>query len=194
MELVLATHNPHKAREFRELIGVGFEIKDLTCIPQIVMPEETGRTFEENAILKATNVSKSADGLIMADDSGLEVDALNGAPGIYSARYAGAKASDTANINKLLRELKSIPNRSARFRCVIALARGGKVLETVEGAVEGTITDRPRGDGGFGYDPVFQPSGRAETFAEMAPRLKNKISHRGKAVAALREKLRESRS
>ncbi|HST31045.1 MAG TPA: RdgB/HAM1 family non-canonical purine NTP pyrophosphatase [Chthoniobacterales bacterium] len=190
MELVLATHNAHKTREFRELLSHSFEIKDLSSNPEIVMPKETGATFEENAILKAASISKSMEGLVMADDSGLEVDALNGAPGIYSARYAGENA-DTANVDKLLRELTNTPKRSARFRCVIALARAGKVLATVHGTVEGTIIDQPRGNGGFGYDPVFQPIGFAETFAEMAPHLKNEISHRGKAAAALRERLRE---
>ena len=191
MELVLATRNPHKTREFRELMGTGFGIKDLASSPEIVMPEETGSTFEENAILKATTVSNRLGDLVIADDSGLEVDALHGAPGIYSARYAGAKANDIANVDKLLRELRSAGNRSARFRCAIALARAGEVLQMFEGVVEGEIVERPRGSNGFGYDPIFRPDGFAETFAEIAAPLKNKISHRGKAVAALREKLRE---
>ncbi len=191
MELVLATRNAHKTREFRELLGQSFEIKDLSSNPEIVMPKETGRTFEENAILKATSVSEWFEGLVIADDSGLEADALNGAPGIHSARYAGESAGDTANVDKLLRELSKVTRRSARFRCVIALARAGEVLGTMEGIVKGTITDQPRGNSGFGYDPVFQPIGFAETFGEMAPQLKNEISHRSKAVAALREKLRE---
>jgi XTP/dITP diphosphohydrolase len=191
VDLILATQNAHKSREYRELLGDAFDLKDLSDNPEVVMPEETGHTFEENAILKAIWVSKSTDEIVMADDSGLEVDALNGAPGIYSARYAGEKASDLANVEKLLRELGNESTRSARFRCVIALARAGKVLGTVEGTAQGTVTDRPRGNGGFGYDPVFQPRGCAETFGEMMPQLKNKMSHRGKAVAALREKLRE---
>lgn len=191
MELVLATRNAHKTREFRELLGQSFEIKDLSSNPEIVMPKETGRTFEENAILKVTSASKWFEGLVIADDSGLEADALDGAPGIYSARYAGESAGETANVEKLLRELSKVTTRSASFRCVIALAHAGEVLGTVEGIVKGTIIDQPRGNRGFGYDPVFQPIGFAETFAEMAPQLKNEISHRGKAVAALREKLRE---
>ena len=190
-QLILASRNPHKTREFRELLGRDFEVKDLSSNPEITMPKETGRTFEENAILKATSVSKLMEGFVIADDSGLEVHALNGAPGIYSARYAGEKASDTANLAKLLGELRNAANRSGRFRCVIALAKAGRVLGTVEGVVEGAIVDQPRGNGGFGYDPVFQPNGFAETFAEMGAALKNKVSHRAKAVAALREKLSE---
>ncbi len=191
MELVLATRNAHKTREFRELLGNQFEISDLASLAALALPEETGSTFEQNAILKAVAISRVVDKLVIADDSGLEVDALNGAPGIYSARYAGEKAGDDANLDKLLQELRNAAERSARFRCVIALAGAGKVLGTVEGVVDGTIVDQPRGIGGFGYDPVFQPTGLDLTFAEMAPQLKNRISHRGKAVAALREGLRE---
>jgi XTP/dITP diphosphohydrolase len=191
LQLILASRNPHKTREFRELLGRDFEVKDLSSNPEITMPQETGSTFEENAILKATSVSKLMEGLVIADDSGLEVDALDGAPGIYSARYAGGDVKDAANVEKLLRELSDAPQRSARFRCVIALATTGKVLGAVEGIVEGTITDQSRGNSGFGYDPVFQPNGFAETFAEMPAASKNKISHRGKAIAGLREKLRE---
>ncbi|HWY39304.1 MAG TPA: RdgB/HAM1 family non-canonical purine NTP pyrophosphatase [Chthoniobacterales bacterium] len=193
MKLLLATRNPHKTREFRELLLDQFEIADLGSYPKVKLAEETGTTFEQNATLKAVGVSTAVDGLVIADDSGLEVDALNGAPGIYSARYGGVKTSDAANIAKLLRELGNAPNRSARFRCVIALARAGKALGTLEGVVEGRILDQPRGKGGFGYDPVFQPTGFEETFAEMVPQLKNRISHRAKAVAALLEKLREIR-
>jgi XTP/dITP diphosphohydrolase len=159
------------------------------------MPNETGHTFADNAVLKAVTVSKDRqlrDRLVIADDSGLEVEALGGAPGIYSARYAGERATDRENVEKLLNELCARNgNRSARFCCVIALVRNGKLLRTVEGAVEGEIVDLPRGANGFGYDPVFQPNGFEQTFAEMAPELKNKISHRAKAIATLREALRE---
>jgi XTP/dITP diphosphohydrolase len=195
MDLLLATHNPHKVREFGQLLGENFKLLDLTAFPEIAIPEETGRTFKENAILKAKAASRNLPHLMIADDSGLEVDALGGAPGIYSARYAGQSQNAAANIDKLLRELaaQKIPRekRSARFRCVIALARNGNVLGMFEGVVEGTIVDPPRGSGGFGYDPVFLPAGFAQTFAEMPPELKNKISHRAKAIAALREALRE---
>jgi XTP/dITP diphosphohydrolase len=190
MELLLATRNQHKTREVAQLLGDEFQVIDLAGVA-IGKIEETGNSFAENATLKAIAVSKGRELHVIADDSGLEVDALGGAPGIYSARYAGENASDTENVDKLLRELKNVVNRSARFRCVIALAQNGKVLGTFEGVLEGTIVDLPRGMNGFGYDPVFQPSGSAQTFAEMAPSLKNKISHRAKAIAALREALRK---
>ena len=199
MELLLATRNPHKTREFRELLGAESNVLDLTSVPEITFAKETGRTFQENAILKAVNASQYRqlrNRLVVADDSGLEVDALSGAPGILSARYAGENANDKDNVAKLLRELRerSVPaeKQSARFRCVIALARHGKVLGTFERVIEGKIVDPPRGSGGFGYDPVFQPIGFERTFAEMASDLKNKISHRGKAITALREALRNS--
>jgi XTP/dITP diphosphohydrolase len=199
IELLVATRNAHKSREFRKLLGSDFEVIDLRSFPEITIPKETGKTFEQNACLKAVAASQlrhSSRGghlLVVGDDSGLEVDALNGAPGIYSARYAGENATDIRNVDKLLCKLRvrNVPpdQRSARFRCVIALAQNGKVLRTFEGVVEGTIVDPPRGTGGFGYDPVFQPDGFEQTFAEMAPELKNKISHRAKAIAALREGL-----
>ena len=191
VDLILATRNAHKAREFRELLGDQFNIVDLSSFAGLQIPEETGNTFKQNAILKAVTVSSTVDELAIADDSGLEVDALGGAPGIYSARYTAEGASDDANIKKLLRKLKNVANRSARFRCVIALARSGKVLGTFEGIVEGNIVDPPRGNAGFGYDPVFQPTDVDQTFAELPSELKNQISHRGRAVASLREKLYE---
>jgi XTP/dITP diphosphohydrolase len=193
-DLVLATLNANKTREFRELLDGQFEIRDLSSFPEIEMPDETGSTFAENAILKAITTSKHRhlqDGFVVADDSGLEVDALGGAPGIFSARYADEPANDAANVGKLLREFKNVAERSARFRCVISLARRGNVLGTFNGVVEGEIIDAPRGKNGFGYDPVFRPTGFKETFAEMPAKLKNKISHRAKAVATLCQRLRE---
>jgi len=191
----LATRNAHKMREFRELLGPGFDVIDLSSFPEIAIPEETGRTFEENATLKAIAASKQLPSLVITDDSGLEVEALGGAPGIFSARYAGENAGDVSNVDKLLRELRkqniATEKRSARFRCVIALAQNGKVLGVFEGFVEGKIVDPPRGSGGFGYDPIFEPNGFDQTFAEMTPESKNKISHRGQAIAALRKALRE---
>jgi XTP/dITP diphosphohydrolase len=211
MDLLLATRNPHKTREFRELLGQAFDVIDLSSLAEIKLPDETGSAFVENATLKAVAVSedraafaKRQSGsdlgrgrhlLVIADDSGLEVDALRGAPGIYSARYAGDNASDVENVDKLLRELRAQKvagkKRSARFRCVIALAQNGELRGTFEGVVGGNIVDPPRGTGGFGYDPVFQPDGFEQTFAEMAPELKNNISHRAKAIVALREGLRD---
>jgi XTP/dITP diphosphohydrolase len=200
MDLLLATRNAHKTREFRELLGNNFNVTDLSAFPLIAVPEETGRTLEENAILKAVAVSQQLLGtsrcdvrtaqravptLVLADDSGLDVDALGGAPGIFSARYAGANASDKENISKLLGELSHRRDRAARFRCVLALARDGKLLRTFEGVVEGAIVDFPRGSGGFGYDPVFTPNGSEQTFGELPPELKNQISHRGRAVRKL---------
>jgi XTP/dITP diphosphohydrolase len=187
--LILATRNPSKTREFSEILGEGFSIRDLSGELEIPAVEETGSTFAENAALKAIGTSKHFPGLVVADDSGLEVDALNGAPGVYSARYAGEGASDQENVAKLLAELKGLTgNRPfpARFRCFLAVARGGQLLDTFEGAVEGTIIDRPRGTAGFGYDPVFQPLGLAQTFAELPSAEKNRISHRARAIQALR--------
>ena len=189
MDLLLATGNTHKSREVQKLLGDDFQISDLSSLPALEMPEETGSTFEQNAVLKAVSVSKVVDQLIVADDSGLEVHALGGAPGIYSARYAGEHARDFANIDKLLRKMKDVAKRSARFRCVIALAHSGDVVGTFEGLVEGEIVDPPRGTGGFGYDPVFQPTGFEKTFAEMASESKNQISHRAKAITRLRKAL-----
>ena len=195
MDLLLATRNPNKTREFHELLGRAFDVIDLRSFPEIAIPEETGRTFEDNATLKAIAASKKIPSLVIADDSGLEVEALGGAPGIFSARYAGENAGDVPNVNKLLRELRkrniATEKRSARFRCVIALAQNAKVLGVFEGFVEGKIVDPPRGSGGFGYDPIFEPKGFDQTFAEMTAESKNKISHRGQAIAALREGLRD---
>jgi XTP/dITP diphosphohydrolase len=195
MDLLLATRNPNKTREFHELLGRAFDVIDLRSFPEIAIPEETGRTFEDNATLKAIAASKQLPSLVIADDSGLEVDGLGGVPGVFSARYGGENAGDVSNVDKLLREFRkqniATEKRSARFRCVIALAQNGKLLGVFEGFVEGKIVDPPRGSGGFGYDPIFEPKGFDQTFAEMTPESKNKISHRGQAIAALREGLRD---
>lgn len=190
-QFLLATRNPHKTWEFAEILGDAFDVRDLTDAPEVPAVEETGFTFEANAILKAVETSKHVPGMVVADDSGLEVDALQGAPGIYSARYAGAGATDAENVAKLLAELSRHPSgpHSARFRCSLALAREGTLLETFLGVVEGTIADAPRGVGGFGYDPVFQPAGLTRTFAELAAAEKNRISHRASAIRRLRAAL-----
>jgi XTP/dITP diphosphohydrolase len=192
-QLLLATRNSHKTREFSEILGDDFDVRDLTGAAELPVVEETGLTFEANAILKAVETSKHFPDLIVADDSGLEVDALQGAPGIYSARYAGENASDADNVAKLLAELArcrpaSAP-RSARFRCGLALAQGGEVLGTFEGVVEGTIVNAPQGSTGFGYDPVFQPQGFDQTFGELSASEKNRISHRARAIQLLRTAL-----
>lgn len=188
-QLLLATRNSHKTREFAEILGEEFVVQDLAAEAGVPLVEETGATFAENAILKAVAVSKCFPGLVVADDSGLEVDALDGAPGVYSARYAGAGAKDGDNIARLLSELRggsAGPLPAARFRCVLALAREGKLVETFAGVVEGAIVDGPRGKAGFGYDPVFQPAGLTQTFAELSAKEKNRISHRANAIRLLR--------
>jgi XTP/dITP diphosphohydrolase len=162
--------------------------------PEVAEIGESGSSFEENAKLKALASSKQLAALVIADDSGLEVDALGGAPGIYSARYAGANATERDKIEKLLGELSRIraddDPRRARFRCVVALARNGSFLGTFEGIVEGRIADKPRGEGGFGYDPIFIPDGFEQTFGGLPAEVKNTISHRAKAIRALAVKLR----
>jgi len=189
--LLLATRNWHKTREFAEILGDGFDVHDLTGAVELPMVEETGLTFEANAILKAVETSRQFQGLVVGDDSGLEVDELGGAPGIFSARYAGAHATDAANVVKLLGELAACgPGlHPARFRCSLALAQEGTLLGTFEGIVEGTIVDAPQGEGGFGYDPVFQPQGYGQTFGELPAVEKNRISHRARAIRSLQTAL-----
>jgi XTP/dITP diphosphohydrolase len=189
IELLLATRNAHKTEEIQRILGPQFKVNDLAAHPEIPHIAETGRTFQENAILKALAVSRKLPGLVIADDSGLEVDALNGAPGIHSARYAGPNATDKEKIDKLLDELASIGAtknaRRARFRCVLALARQGKVVGLFEGIVDGQIADRPRGSRGFGYDPIFVPKGFQRTFGQLGPEEKNHLSHRARALEKL---------
>lgn len=188
--LFIATHNPHKTREFGEILGADFEVRDLTNVKELQPIEETGTSFTENAILKAIEVSRQFPDLIVADDSGLEVDALQGAPGIYSARYAGTNSTDAENIAKLMSELvQHAPPHSARFRCSLALAKRGRILKTFDGIVEGTIVYPPRGEAGFGYDPVFQPEGFEQTFGELSAAEKHQISHRARAIQLLRTEL-----
>ena len=187
--LLFASRNAHKTREIQQILGPEFEVRDLSAYPKISETVESGESFEENAKLKAIAVSKKMPGLVIADDSGLEVEVLDGAPGIYSARYAGAKATDKENIDRLLEEVARIgakrDQRRARFRCVLALGRNGQMLGTFQGIVEGSIVDQPRGLHGFGYDPIFVPNGFEQTFAELLAEVKNRISHRAKAIRAL---------
>jgi XTP/dITP diphosphohydrolase len=193
IELVVATRNAHKTREIQPILGSDFTVRGLEAYPEISEIHEDGTSFEENAKLKALAASRQLPALVIADDSGLEVDALGGAPGIYSARYAGASATNRDKIDKLLRELARVRAndwRHARFRCVVALARNGNLLGTFEGIVEGRIADEARGNGGFGYDPIFIPEGFEQTFAELSTEVKNTISHRAKAIRALADRLR----
>ncbi len=190
--LLVATHNAHKTGEMREILADHFDtVTDLTTIPGAVAPEESGSTFAANSEIKAVAASLSAPGvLVLADDSGLEVDGLEGAPGVYSSRYAGVGASDADNRVKLLAELKDGLSRQARFRCVLTLARDGAVVAQFDGKVEGRIADTMTGDGGFGYDPLFIPEGYEQSFGELAAGVKNGISHRANALAAFREWLK----
>ena len=194
-ELLIATRNAHKTREIQHILGPEFTLHDLGAHPEVSKILESGTSYAENARLKALAASKQLPNLVIGDDSGLEVDALNGAPGIYSARYAGATATETNKIDKLFRELARVgatgDERRARFRCVVALARNSSLLATFEGIVEGRIADDVRGDSGFGYDPIFVPEGFQQTFAELSPEVKNTISHRAKAIRALSIKLRQ---
>jgi XTP/dITP diphosphohydrolase len=195
IELVVATRNTHKTREIQHILGPEFRVRDLLAHPEVSEICERGKSFEENAKLKALVASRKLPGLVIADDSGLEVDALGGAPGIYSARYAGANATDRDKIDKLLAELARVhanaDGRRARFRCVIALARNDNFLGTFEGVVEGRIANQMQGDSGFGYDPIFIPEGFEQTFGELSSEVKNTISHRTKAIRALGVKLRQ---
>ena len=195
IELLVATRNRHKTREIQHILGPEFRVRDLAAHPEVSEIRESGTSLEENAKLKALAASRQLPALVIADDSGLEVDALGGAPGICSARYAGANATDRDKINKLLRELARVrvtdDRRRARFRCVAALARNGDLLGIFEGTVEGRIADEMRGDSGFGYDPIFVPEGLTKTFGDLPAEMKNAISHRGKAIRALADRLRQ---
>jgi XTP/dITP diphosphohydrolase len=193
IELVVATRNRHKTREIRHILGPEFRVRDLGAHPELSEIRESGTSFEENAKLKALAASRQLPALVIADDSGLEVDALGGTPGIYSARYAGANTTERDKIDKLLSQLERVratDDRRARFRCVVALARNGDLLGTFEGTVEGRIADEARGDSGFGYDPIFIPEGFEQTFGELPTEVKNTISHRAKAIRTLAVRLR----
>lgn len=191
--LLIATKNAHKTAEIAAMLP-GWEVSDLTAFPEIPAPEETGATFAENAAIKAQAASQRFPGLVLSDDSGLEVDALAGAPGVISARYAGPAATDAENRALLLRELDATgargKARTARFRCVMVLAEGGLLLGTFEGAVEGVIINQEKGGGGFGYDALFVPEGHCETFAQLPSETKNQLSHRARALAKVAAFLR----
>ena len=187
IDLYCATGNAGKLREFRQAAGsapVSIELlPDFKNLPYCV---EDGATFEANAIIKALHYARFADGrMIFADDSGLEVDALDGAPGVLSARYCGRHGDDEANNRLLLQNLRGVSDRKARFVCVIALAQGERVLGVYRGAVEGLILDAPRGSGGFGYDPLFYYPPFDRTFGEAGAEEKFAVSHRGQAMRAM---------
>lgn len=191
-EAIIATHNPGKVKEFKDILAPkGYDVKSLADIGFLEEIEETGHTFEENAVLKAEAVAKAVNKMVIADDSGLSVDNLGGSPGVYSARYAGEQKDDTANINKVLQELRGIEKeqRTARFRCALAVSIPGEETKTVEGHVEGYIAEEPKGENGFGYDPIFIVKDKDKTMAELTSDEKNKISHRANALKKLSQLL-----
>ncbi len=185
--MLISTRNSHKTEEIRAMLGSGYQVIDLNADECSHFPEvdETGTTFLENAKLKAVEISMITEGVILSDDSGLEVDALGGDPGVYSARYAGTDGDDEANNAKLMNELEKLSDdtdRSARFRCIMVLAQAGEVLAHFDGSVEGCIITELTGDGGFGYDPLFVPDGYDQTFAQLGDQVKNTLSHRANAL------------
>ena len=186
MDIVFATHNRHKSEEACQILGPRWTLRNLHDLGQTEEIPETADTLQGNALQKAQFVYDKYHLSCFADDTGLEVEALNGAPGVYSARYAGEHCSFADNVNKLLHEMQGKTNRRACFKTVVALILDGEA-HFFEGRVDGTIIESPRGAEGFGYDPVFVPDGFNETFAEMSAEQKNKISHRGRAMAKLIE-------
>ncbi|MGB6942242.1 MAG: RdgB/HAM1 family non-canonical purine NTP pyrophosphatase [Bryobacteraceae bacterium] len=186
MKLCCATTNPGKLREFQMALRDSFPVVPLPGLASIEPPEETGITFEENAVLKALYYSKHCDGYLFVDDSGLAVDALGGAPGVYSARFAGSHATDAANNQLLLEKMRGVSDRTARFVCVVALAKAGQLARTFRGEVEGRLLEAPRGVNGFGYDPLFfyPPFGCA--FGEAPLKQKMEVSHRAQALRKMR--------
>ena len=188
LQILAATTNKHKIQEFQAMLDATVDAGRVAILSPDTIPGfpelvENGTTFEENARLKAGQAARYADMAAFADDSGLEVMALGGAPGIYSARYAGENATYPEKMAKLLAELKDFDDRRARFVCVIALAYRGDIVETFRGEVTGTIAPEPRGTEGFGYDPIFIPDGYDKTFGELGEEVKSKISHRARAFA-----------
>ena len=197
LQLLAATTNKHKVQEFLDLIrDIQEKIRILTpdMIPGFPEIEENGSTFEENSAIKACTASRYADMAAFADDSGLEVRALNGRPGVYSSRYAGENATDQDRIAKLLAELGGAEDRAARFVCVISLAYRGNLVAQFRGEVNGRIIEAPKGTNGFGYDPVFVPEGYDRTFAELGAAVKDRISHRARAFAQAAEFIRSELS
>lgn len=190
-KVVIATKNKGKAKDFEVIFGpLGYEVVTMFDVAPDMEIEETGTTFEENAILKAETLSKALNLLVIADDSGLMIDALNDEPGVYSARYAGDH-DDAANIEKVLKNLQGVPEaeRTARFGCCLAITGPDYPTQTVFGTCEGIILEERRGDNGFGYDPIFYVPEKRLTMAQMSPAEKGAISHRGNALKLLQEKI-----
>jgi XTP/dITP diphosphohydrolase len=181
--LILATRNAHKTAEIRAMLGNNFEVLDVTAFPACPQIEETGTTFLENARLKAEGISRCLAGWVLSDDSGLEVDALGGAPGVWSSSFGGEEGNHPRNNARLLAEMQGRSDRRARFRCTMVLARDGREQAHFSGTVEGRIIELPRGSKGFGYDPLFIPEGHDATFAELGETVKNSLSHRSRALA-----------
>lgn len=193
-KLLLATRNKGKVREIQALLAdSGVKVLSLSDYPDIPDIPEDGATFEENAVFKAQEVARLTGEITLADDSGLEVDALNGEPGVHSARFAGETKNDEANNTKLIALLEDVPpaHRTARFRCVIALVTPDGYVHTADDACEGLIILKPRGDNGFGYDPLFYVPEYDQTFAELPLDIKNRISHRGRALAQVKDLVRQ---
>jgi len=192
--ILLATRNPGKVKEIKAILGnYGVDVVSLADFPDVPEVVEDGATFFDNAFKKAKEVSEATNMMVLSDDSGLEVDALGGRPGVFSARYSGKAGDDAANNEKLLKELEGIPEekRTARFRCVMVLYHPSGKWISAEGSCEGRIAFKPSGTGGFGYDPVFYLDQYGKTMAELPPEEKNKISHRAKALQALKGKIKE---
>ena len=179
--LLFGTNNQHKLREIREIVGEQYEVLSLADLGIELVVDETERTLRGNAFLKAHGYHKASGLPTFSDDTGLEVDALGGAPGVDAAHFAGEGCTYADNVAKMLREMQGKTNRNARFRTVIAFVDGGEEFE-FEGEIKGQITESPSGAEGFGYDPIFQPEDHTITFAEMSPEAKNAISHRGRAI------------
>ncbi|MBM3738466.1 MAG: RdgB/HAM1 family non-canonical purine NTP pyrophosphatase [Acidobacteria bacterium] len=197
MILHCATTNPGKLKEFQLAaghFGVAFDVRVLPGLSGIEPPEETGGTFTENAVIKASYYSQFTGQYLFCDDSGLVIDALNGEPGVRSARYAGVHGGDKANNELVKQKMRGQANRAGRFVCVLALARGGEIVETFEGVVEGQILDEERGTGGFGYDPLFYHPPFGCTLAEASDSQKMSVSHRGEALAKMFRFLMEQRA
>ncbi|MDB6078908.1 MAG: Ham1 family protein [Akkermansiaceae bacterium] len=190
--LVIATRNSHKTQEIREMIGARYQVRDATDFPDLPAVDETGTTFLENATLKAIAISREVPGIVLSDDSGLEVDALHGAPGVWSSSFGGEEGNHAKNNARLLADMAGRTDRAARFRCTMVLAKEGEVIAHFSGTVEGRILDEPYGAGGFGYDPLFAPAGHDHSFAELGAEVKNSMSHRGRALAQVTQWLEEN--